>query len=282
MNSTGPALLNHHPDLAATVDQLHALDHLRLPAQTLTDVRGVWIRRVVRRIESLLPHHKGHGERTAVYALALGQALDLSQDELRDLHFAALLHDIGLLTIPADILSKVGPLTGDEYATLQSHPRAGAELLEPIRFLREAALLIAHHHERWDGFGYPYGLRGQFIPLGSRILAVADTFDMPANWGPAIEVSDHESTLAHLQIVAGSQLDPDLVVTFLRLAPALRLYSSPGWGRAPHPFGRGASVPPGPPPAPFPANPQRPAVGPLQAGGPERSSKTIKESPPRP
>ncbi|HXF91825.1 MAG TPA: HD domain-containing phosphohydrolase [Nitrospiraceae bacterium] len=251
MNSTGSAVQCRHPDLAAIVDELHALDHVRLPARSLTNVRAVGIRRVVRRIESLLPHHKGHGERTAGCALALGQALDLSQDELRDLHFAALLHDIGLLTIPADILSKAGPLTGDEYAALQSHPRAGAELLEPIRFLREATLLIAHHHERWDGFGYPYGLRGQFIPLGSRILALADTFDTLANRMLAVEVSDHESALAHLRVMAGSQLDPGLVETFLRLAPASRLDGSPGWGCAPHPFGRGASVPPGPPPAPF-------------------------------
>ncbi len=282
MNSTGPALQCRHPDLAAVVDELHALDHVRLPARSLSDVRAVQIRRVVRRIESLLPHHGGHGERTAGYAFALGQALDLPHDALRDLHFAALLHDIGLLTVPADILSKGGPLTGDEYAAVQSHPRAAAELLEPIRFLRQAAILIAHHHERWDGFGYPYGLRGQFIPLGSRILAVADTFDALATRRlAAAEVFDHETALAQLQAMAGSQLDPDLVATFVRLAPALRPDSSPGWGCAPHPFGRGASVPPGPPARPFSGKAARPAGEPSRADRPARLATTMNESPPR-
>ncbi|MEW6245198.1 MAG: HD domain-containing phosphohydrolase [Nitrospirota bacterium] len=283
MNSTGPALLNHHPDLAAVVDELHALDHVRLPARSLSDVRAVQIRRIVRRIESLLPHHGGHGERTACYALAFGEALGLSDDELLHLRFAALLHDIGLLTVPAGILSETRPLTGDEYAALQSHPRAAAELLEPIRFLRRAALLIAHHHERWDGFGYPYGLRGEFIPLGSRILAVADTFDALAARRPAAaKVFEHETALAQLQAVAGSQLDPDLVATFVRLAPALRPDSSPGWGCAPHPFGRGASLPPGPPARPFSGKTARPAGERSKAGRPERSTTTMNESPPRP
>ncbi len=244
--------LASNPCFAKILQRLNALDFLSLPPASQHDVRLLLVRRVVREIERRLPHHAGHGERTAGYALTLGRALGHSDDALLDLHFAALLHDIGLLTVPADILSKGGPLTGDEYAAVQSHPRAGAEVLESIRFLRQAAILIAHHHERWDGFGYPYGLRGQFIPLGSRILAVADAFDALAARRPtAAEVFEHETALAQLQAVAGTQLDPDLVATFVQLAPALRLYSSPGWGCAPHPFGRGASVPPGPPARPL-------------------------------
>lgn len=215
MNSAGPALQCHHPDLVAILEELRALDHVRLPAQSLTDIRAARIRRLVRRIEDLLPHHKGHGERTAGYALALGEALGLSNAALGDLHFAALLHDIGLLTVPVDILSKAGPLTGDEYAAFQSHPRIGAELLEPIRCLREAALLIAHHHERWDGFGYPYGLRGEFIPLGSRILAVADAFDVLLARDARHNSSDLRWALRLLQVGSASQFDPKLLDVFV-------------------------------------------------------------------
>jgi HD-GYP domain-containing protein (c-di-GMP phosphodiesterase class II) len=215
MNSAGPALQCHHPDLVAILEELRALDHVRLPAPSLTDIRAARIRRLVRRIEDLLPHHKGHGERTAGYALALGEAIGLSNAALRDLHFAALLHDIGLLTVPVDILSKAGPLTGDEYAVFQSHPRKGAELLEPIRFLREAALLIAHHHERWDGAGYPYGLRGEFIPLSSRILAVADAFDVLLVTEGRHNSSDLRRALRLLQVGSTSQFDPKLVDVFV-------------------------------------------------------------------
>ncbi len=227
MNSPGPAVQCRHLELAAIVDELHALDHVRLPARSLTDVRAVQIRRVVQRIERLLPYHVGHGERTAGYAFALGQALDLPHEELRDLHFAALLHDIGLLTVPRSLLRKEGALTAEEYVLVQSHPRAGAALLEPIPFLREAAILIAHHHERWDGYGYPYGVRGDFIPLGARILAIADTFDtlVAPHWNG--RGHDMEAALCLLRLLAGSQLDPNLVAVFVQITQTVSWHPTP-------------------------------------------------------
>jgi len=160
---------------------------------------------------------KGHGIRTAHYAVPLGYAAGLSAEELNDLCLASLLHDIGRLTLPQVILEKDGPLSDEEYALMQSHPRAGAELLSPIPSLRTAALWIAHHHERWDGLGYPYGLRGELIPLGARILAVADTFDALASSQPYRHGLDRESAVRTLQELAGSQLDPRLVEVFLTL-----------------------------------------------------------------
>ena len=100
---------------------------------------------------------------------------------------------------------------------MQSHPRAGAELLAPIPSLRTPALWIAHHHERWDGLGYPYGLRGSLIPLGARILAIADTFDAITTPQPYRPAFDTETALRLLHELAGSQLDPCLVDVFLRL-----------------------------------------------------------------
>ncbi|TAJ25175.1 MAG: HD domain-containing protein, partial [Nitrospirae bacterium] len=167
------------------------------------------------------PHLLGHGDRTASYALLLGTAVELSAADLIHLHYAALLHDIGQLTLPDELLKKDGPLTAEEYEQVQSHPRAGAELLEPISFLQIPALWIAHHHERWDGTGYPYGLPGPFIPLGSRILAVADTFDALTSNRPDGQLYNQESALRLLRMVAGSQLDPTLVEVFVRLEPEL-------------------------------------------------------------
>lgn len=167
------------------------------------------------------PYLLGHGDRTASYALLLGKAAGLSAADLIHLHYAALLHDIGQLTLPHELLKKNGLLTAEEYEQVQSHPRAGAELLGPISFLEIPALWIAHHHERWDGCGYPYGLRGLLIPLGSRILAVADTFDAFTSDHSHHTDGDHGTAMGLLQVVAGSQLDPELVEAFVRLAPRL-------------------------------------------------------------
>jgi HD-GYP domain-containing protein (c-di-GMP phosphodiesterase class II) len=161
-----------------------------------------------------MPCRAGHGDRTAHYSLALGEAVGLSRDQLHHLELAALLHDLGLLTLPRHIASAQDCLDMDDYALFQSHPRAGAHLLEPHRFLRIAARWIALHHERWDGYGYPFGLRGEFIPLGARILAVADTFDALCSRSSCHDAFTQEDVLALLLNRAGSQLDPHLVETF--------------------------------------------------------------------
>ncbi len=176
-------------------------------------------------IESADQHLQGHGIRTARYAVPLGDAVGFSPTELNDLCLASLLHDVGVLTLPRHLLDKEGPLSDEEYVLLQSHPRAGAELLATIPVLYTAALWIAHHHERWDGFGYPYGLRGEYIPLGARVLAVADTFDSltsPHSFRPAL---DPDCALRLLRDLAGSQLDPSLVPVFTHLIPTCSLSS---------------------------------------------------------
>jgi HD-GYP domain-containing protein (c-di-GMP phosphodiesterase class II) len=176
---------------------------------------------------------EGHGIRTAGYAVPLGHAAGLPADELNDLCLASLLHDIGRLTLPKALLEKDGPLSEEEYALVQSHPRAGAELLAPIPALRRPALWIAHHHERWDGFGYPYGLHGELIPLGARILAVADTFDSLTSPQPYRPALDRESAAGLLGELAGSQLDPHLTRMFLDLglgvAKDLATLGPTGW-----------------------------------------------------
>lgn len=172
----------------------------------------------VRLVETKDPRTAGHGERTTRYALALGQTIGLSENQLRDLRCAAYLHDIGKLSIPEELLLKEGPLTAEEYVHVQSHPREGAALLDPWPSLQTSAIWIAHHHERWDGSGYPYGLRGDYIPIGARILAIADTFDVLTTRHFQGPPRDLDSALALLCVSSGSQFDPDLVETFLKAA----------------------------------------------------------------
>ena len=118
-----------------------------------------------------------HSDRVADMVLVLATALDLSEDETTLLHRAAHLHDIGKIAVPDSVLRKAGPLTNPEWEEMRRHPVTGYEILRKVDDFKEIAVLVRHHHERWDGRGYPDGLRGADIPLGSRILAVADSID---------------------------------------------------------------------------------------------------------
>jgi HD-GYP domain-containing protein (c-di-GMP phosphodiesterase class II) len=179
--------------------------------------RSERIRQLISLIQANIPEVYEHGCRTAEYAVALGKAVHLSRADLLNLSYAAVLHDLGKLTLPRELLLKDGPLTAKEYELMQCHPRAGAELLSGIPFVRTPALWIAHHHERWDGAGYPYGIRGHFIPLGSRILAIADTYDSLTSIVSGRSAQSEGSALHLLRMVAGSQLDPELVKQFVDL-----------------------------------------------------------------
>jgi response regulator RpfG family c-di-GMP phosphodiesterase len=202
---------------------LAKIDRLHLPLLSRLDIERILCRQISRFLETSMPCHAGHGERTASYSLRLGQAVGLLSAELHQLALAALLHDIGLLALPPRVFSTFdSPLEADDYALVQSHPRTGAELLQPYGFLRSSALLIAHHHERWDGYGYPYGLQGDFIPVGSRILAIADTFDAIVSRRRWLGSLAEESGWAELRILGGTQLDPSLVATFCALEHELK------------------------------------------------------------
>jgi HD-GYP domain-containing protein (c-di-GMP phosphodiesterase class II) len=196
---------------------LRKIDHLHLPASSRRDLESILVRQVSRELDQVLPWQAGHGQGTALVALRIGQAVNLDADTLHQLKLAALLHDIGLLVLPRHLLAKHRSLDPDSYVAIQNHPRLGATLLEPFAFLRDATIMIAHHHERWDGSGYPYGFRGEFIPFGARILAVADAFE-------AIEIPHvHDQSLrGHialriLQVASGTQFDPFVVDVLIEL-----------------------------------------------------------------
>ena len=220
------------PVLAKIQDLLSKIDRLQLPPGDRRDVEHILVRQVTKELDRALPFQRGHGRRTALLAVAVGNLAGLCPDALHTLRLASLLHDIGMLMLPSGLLSKPRPLDSTEYIAVQCHSRTGAELLAPFHFLKDAAVLIAHHHERWDGTGYPYGLRGAFIPLGARILSIADAFD--AIDIPAIESKKTRNQVAYriLRAATGTQFDPDLIEHLYSL-----LQSSPtrGEGASPHP-----------------------------------------------
>lgn len=209
-----------HPGIITMQAMLRKIDRLRLPPASRRDVESILVRQVSREIDRALPWQSGHGRRAAAISLLIGQTVGLTSCELHDLKLAAFLHDIGLLMLPHDLTIGVNTLDSDSYATVQNHPRLGASLLEPFFFLREASVLIAHHHERWDGSGYPYGIRGTFIPLGARILAIADAYDSIKVPGtdPA---GRNRVAFRILRVASSTQFDPALVEAFYRIQNSL-------------------------------------------------------------
>jgi len=161
---------------------------------------------------------QGHSENVARYCLQAGRRLNLSQPELEELRLAAILHDIGKIGVPERLLSKAGPLDPDEFDVMKQHSELGARLLEPLRCLPEIQKIIRHHHEFWDGGGYPDGLVGKKIPLASRLIAIADAYDTIVTERVYKPASSRQQAFEELRRCAGTQFDPGLVKVFLETA----------------------------------------------------------------
>ncbi|HKE88471.1 MAG TPA: HD domain-containing phosphohydrolase [Vicinamibacterales bacterium] len=172
-----------------------------------------------------------HVERVQYYAAALARSLDLSDLDRQNVEIAALLHDIGKLAVPEHILSKPGPLTPDERKTMQLHAQIGAEIVSAVPFPCPVAPLIRSHHERWDGKGYPSGLRGEQIPVGARVLSVVDFFDALTSARPYRPALLPGVALMMLQAEAGKAFDPAIVERFTELLPRLRPPTYEGFDR---------------------------------------------------
>jgi len=160
---------------------------------------------------------EGHSERVAAYTMLIAQQLNLPQEELQHIEHGALLHDIGKIGVPDHILYKPGPLTPEEWEIMKQHPVIGYKMCMRIEMLRPAAPIVLHHHERWDGRGYPYGLSGAEIPLGARIFAIADTLDAMTSDRPYRKALSFAQAREEIERCAGSQFDPELVRVFLEL-----------------------------------------------------------------
>jgi diguanylate cyclase (GGDEF)-like protein/putative nucleotidyltransferase with HDIG domain len=162
-----------------------------------------------------------HIRRVQVYAAGIARALGMPENEIQGVKTAALLHDIGKLAVPEHILSKPGPLTQEEFQKIRIHPQVGAEIISGVPFPYPVAPLILSHHERWDGKGYPAGLKGEEIPLGARILTVVDYFDALMSERPYHKAMSFESATELLRQESGKALDPRVVSTFIEMYPAL-------------------------------------------------------------
>jgi len=166
-------------------------------------------------IEARDPYTRGHSLRVTTLAEAVARWLGWTESRLETLRIGGALHDVGKLTVPARILSKPGPLTLEELATIRTHPAAGARLIEPIHSARPALPYVLHHHERWDGGGYPHGLGGLAIPVEARVLAVADAFDAMTSGRPYRRAMSELDALREVERCAGCQFDPEIAHAFL-------------------------------------------------------------------
>jgi ribonuclease P protein subunit RPR2 len=152
--------------------------------------------------------------------MAVARALDAPFADDPDVEFGFLLHDVGKVAVPDAILWKPEPLTAKERALMEQHPVVGWDILREIDFLGEAKLVVRHHHERWDGSGYPDGLDGDRIPLAARVFAVADVLDALTTVRPYRSPSPLSEARDMIQDAAGSQFDPEVVDAFLSIPPA--------------------------------------------------------------
>lgn len=185
------------------------------------------LRGLVALSESRDAHTGGHCQRVVDYSLAMGRAHGLGASELDDLYWAALLHDIGKVTVPESILLKAGRLTEEELAEIRRHPAYGSDLIASLSpRLEGVARIVCSHHERWDGRGYPAGIAGEAIPLAARILAIADVFEALTTERPYRKPLTPAQAAIYIRRGAGTQFDPELVGCFERVFAERRLTSS--------------------------------------------------------
>ena len=156
----------------------------------------------------------GHSERVVTFSLRLGYELGLGKDALRDLELGALLHDIGKIGVPDAVLRKPAKLNDEEWNKMKLHPLHGQKILRNIGFLEGATRVVSQHHEKWDGSGYPAGLRGEEIDIGARIFSVVDAFDAMVSDRVYRKGCSYEDAVAELERFAGTQFDPVIVEAF--------------------------------------------------------------------
>lgn len=181
------------------------------------DMREMYLR-TIQNLASIIDtkdhYTAGHSERVACYVVGICQSMELAEEYIENLKDLALLHDIGKISIPEHILNKPGCLVDEEMLKMKTHPGAGYDVVKKISFLKEKEA-IKYHHERWDGKGYPAGLKGEEIPIGARIISVADSFDAMTSDRPYRQGMKKQDALAELARCKGTQFDPIVVEAFI-------------------------------------------------------------------
>ncbi|MBK7654100.1 MAG: HD-GYP domain-containing protein [Betaproteobacteria bacterium] len=181
----------------------------------LKDFNEQIARSLIEAVEAKDPYTRGHSDRVNFIALEIGKEMNLSAQELDELQWGSLLHDVGKIGIPDAILCKPSALTRDEYTFIKVHPERSYDILKHMKQLEMAATAARHHQEQFDGNGYPHGLRGERIPLLSRIIAVADTYDSITSSRAYRAGRTHETAMREIDRIMGTQLDPAIVKTFV-------------------------------------------------------------------
>ncbi|HYN84996.1 MAG TPA: HD domain-containing phosphohydrolase, partial [Pyrinomonadaceae bacterium] len=182
--------------------------------RSLEDAYRTTLRALTAALEARDHETHGHSERVVSFSLRLGRELGLDAERMRALEFGSLLHDIGKIGVPDAILRKPSALSQEEWTRMREHPRHGQKILRGIEFLEGASRVVEQHHERWDGSGYPRGLRGEEIDLNARIFAVADAFDAMTSDRVYRKGRPYEEALSELEEHAGRQFDPAVVAAF--------------------------------------------------------------------
>ncbi|HSL92608.1 MAG TPA: HD domain-containing phosphohydrolase [Candidatus Limnocylindrales bacterium] len=181
-------------------------------------INSMYVRSIdalIKALEAKDFYTRGHSQRVTMYSVAIGKSMRLPQERIEFLHQAAVLHDLGKIGIREDILNKRGKLTAEEFKEITLHPEVAIGILEPIPFFRPILPAILHHHERFDGRGYPRGLAGQDTPLESRIMAIADTFDAMTSTRAYRNALSLEAANAEILRCSGAQFDPEIVPFFM-------------------------------------------------------------------
>jgi putative nucleotidyltransferase with HDIG domain len=168
-------------------------------------------------LEARDTYTQGHSTRVTQYSLLVGEKLSLSKKKMEQLRLAGLLHDVGKIGVKEQVLNKPGKLTPEEYEQIKIHPQLSVKILQPVITDEEVISIIRHHHERWDGNGFPYGLKKEEIPMGSRIILVCDTFDAMTSNRPYRKAMTKEIAFDELRRCSGSQFDPRMVKAFLSI-----------------------------------------------------------------
>jgi putative nucleotidyltransferase with HDIG domain len=178
------------------------------------------VRALAAAVDAKDPYTRGHSDRVSDYSMSIAERLDLSTEQRTALEMAAYLHDIGKIGIREEILLKPGRLSDDEMAQMRHHPLIGANILKPVAFPWAIAPIVRHHHEHWDGRGYPAGLRGEEIPLLARILTAADAYEAMTSDRPYRRGRSADEAVAELKRCSGTQFDPRVVDAFISVLKA--------------------------------------------------------------
>ncbi len=202
-----------------------ALDRARL-IDRIQEMHVESVKALVKAIEARDEYTEGHSIQVADLAIKVAQSMDMSEREIRLIEFAGLLHDVGKIVVPENILKKPSALTCDEWAIIKRHTIYSSNIIEPIKNLHQIRKWILYHHERWDGDGYPEGIKANSVPLQARILSVCDTFSAMTEDRPYRKALDIVFALDEIKKVAGSQLDPDIVRIFVNLEQFTKIMHS--------------------------------------------------------